>query len=33
MFKSIWSYVVIGVPLAGLAVLLFGPARLQWAMT
>ena len=27
MFKSIWSYVVIGVPLAGLAVLLFGPAQ------
>ena len=27
MFKSIWTYVIIGVPLAGLAVLLFGSAQ------
>lgn len=25
MFKSIWTYVILGLPVAGLAVLLFGP--------
>ena len=33
MFKSIWTYVIIGVPLAGSLYFCLAQPRLQWVMT